>query len=48
LKDPGVDGKMIFRWIFRKWVVGHGLDSSGSNYEQMTDSCECGDELSGA
>ena len=22
LGDPGVDGKIILRWIFRKWVVG--------------------------
>jgi hypothetical protein len=22
LGDPGVDGMMIFRWIFRKWDVG--------------------------
>jgi hypothetical protein len=22
LGDPGVDGKIILIWIFRKWVVG--------------------------
>ena len=22
LKDPGVDGVIILRWIFRKWDVG--------------------------
>jgi len=22
LEDPGVDGRIIFRWIFRKWDVG--------------------------
>jgi len=22
LEDPGVDGKVILRWIFRKWVGG--------------------------
>jgi len=28
LEDPGVDGKIIWRCIFRKWggEVGHGLD----------------------
>jgi hypothetical protein len=24
--DPGVDGKIILGWIFRKWDVGYGLD----------------------
>jgi hypothetical protein len=22
LGDPGIDGRIIFRWIFRKWDVG--------------------------
>jgi hypothetical protein len=22
LKDPGVDGKIILKWIFEKWVGG--------------------------
>jgi hypothetical protein len=26
LKDPGVDGRIILKWIFMKWDVGHGLD----------------------
>jgi hypothetical protein len=25
LEDPGVDGRIMLRWIFRKWD-GHGLD----------------------
>jgi hypothetical protein len=29
-EDPGVDGRIILRWIFRKWDVGLGLDWSGS------------------
>jgi hypothetical protein len=22
LEDPGTDGRIILRWIFRKWVMG--------------------------
>ena len=24
--DPDVDGRIILRWIFRKWDGGHGMD----------------------
>jgi len=30
LGDPGVDARIILRWIFRKWEVGYGLDRGGS------------------
>jgi len=28
LEDPGVDGRIIIRWIFRKWDVGVWTGSS--------------------
>ena len=35
LGRPGVDGRIILRWIFRKWKVGHGLDQAGSGQGQV-------------
>jgi len=28
LEDPGVDGRIIIRWVFRKWDVGVWTGSS--------------------
>ena len=28
--EPGVDGKIILRWIFRKWEVWVWIDGAGS------------------
>ena len=46
LEDPGVDWRILLRWVFRKWDRAHGLDLSGS---QGSDggTCECGNEPSG-
>jgi len=33
--DPGIDGRIILRWLFRKWDVGF-----------WTGTCECGNEPS--
>jgi hypothetical protein len=26
LEDPGVDGRIMLKWIFKRWDGGHGLD----------------------
>jgi hypothetical protein len=30
LGDPGVDGRIILKWILKTWDGGHGLDWAGS------------------
>ena len=45
LEDPGVDGKLILKWVFKKWDGAHGLDYSGSEWGQVAGCCECGNEL---
>jgi len=30
LGDLRVEGRIILKWIFRQWDVGHGLDRAGS------------------
>jgi hypothetical protein len=48
-EDLGVDGKIILKWICRKWDVVHGVDSCGSaqvvGYNGRAVSINCGEFL---
>jgi len=44
LEDRGVDGRIILRWIFRKWGVGAWTELIW----QGAGICECGNEPSGS
>jgi hypothetical protein len=43
LGDPGIDGRILLRWIFRKWFVGV-MDWIG----EVAGFCEYGNEPSGS
>ena len=47
LGDPGVDGRIILRRIFRKCDVGYRLDRDDSGQGQVAGTYECGTEPSG-
>jgi hypothetical protein len=49
LEDPGVDGRIILKWIFKKWdwrtwtgLIWLRIGTGGAG------SCECGNEPSGS
>jgi len=47
MEDPGEDGRIILRWIIRKWDGGHGLDWSASGHGQVVSTFKCYNELLG-
>ena len=48
LGDLGVDGRIIFGWISRKWDVCIGTGLGWPRIETGGDACECGNEPSGS
>jgi len=48
LGDPGVDVRIILRWIFRKWDVGsvEWIELAQDGDRWWVVNCECGDEPS--
>jgi len=44
---PGIDGRIILIWIFRKWDVGVWTGSSWLRIGRVG-TCECGNEPSGS
>jgi len=48
LDDPGIDGRIILRWIFRKWVVGMDWIDLAQDWDIWRAFCECGHEHSGS
>ena len=46
-EDPGVDGVIILKWIFRKWHGRHGLNCSASGQGQVAGTSKRDSEPSG-
>jgi hypothetical protein len=47
-EDPGVDGRIILRWIFRKLDVGVWTELISFRIGQVAGACECGNESWGS
>ena len=48
LEGPGIDGRIILRWIFRKLDVGAWTGSIWLRIGQVAGTCDCGNERSGS
>jgi hypothetical protein len=47
LENPGIDGRILLRWILRKWDVGAWTGSTWLRIGQVAGTCECGNEPPG-
>jgi hypothetical protein len=45
-RDPGVAGRIILEWIFRKWDVGLWTGLGWLRIQTEVSTCESGDEPS--
>jgi hypothetical protein len=48
LDDPDVDGRIILRWIFKKWDLGAWTGLIWLKIGTGGGACKCGDETSGS
>jgi hypothetical protein len=48
LKDPGVDGRIILKWILEKRDGGMDWISKAQNRDKVSGFCECGSEPFGS
>jgi hypothetical protein len=46
LEDPDVDGRIILKWIFRKWDIREWIGSICLRIGQVESTCECNNKPS--
>jgi hypothetical protein len=46
LEDPGIDGRIILRWIFRKWNIGAWTGLSWFRIGKGSGTFDCGNKHS--
>ena len=46
LEDLSINGRIILKWVLKKWDEDHGLNQCGSGERQLVGSCEFGNKSS--